>query len=62
VFTVTVLSGAGPVDQRLAAQATEKYSDSNSLTASGSRASDSGVKPAMSQKRTEQTRRSATGR
>ena len=42
-------------------RATAKYSDSSSRTASGSRDSDSGVKPTTSQNSTEHTRRSATG-
>ena len=42
-------------------RATSKYSDSSSRTASGSRDSDSGVKPTTSQNNTEHTRRSATG-
>jgi hypothetical protein len=42
-------------------RATAKYSDSSSRTASGSRASDSGVNPTTSQNITEHTRRSATG-
>ena len=42
-------------------RATSKYSDSSSRTASGSRASDSGVNPTKSQNSTEHTRRSAAG-
>ena len=42
-------------------RATLKYCDSSSRTASGSRASDSGVNPTTSQNSTEHTRRSATG-
>jgi hypothetical protein len=42
-------------------RATPKYSDSSSRTASGSRPSANGVKPATSQNSTEHTRRSATG-
>ena len=41
--------------------AVSKYAESSSRTSSGSRASESGVKPTRSQKRTEQSRRSATG-
>jgi hypothetical protein len=43
-------------------RATAKYSLSSSRTASGSLASDSGVNPTRSQNKTEQVRRSATGR
>jgi hypothetical protein len=42
-------------------RATAKYWESSSRTASGSRASDSGVNPTTSQNSTEHTRRSATG-
>src|SRR5580704_9027934 len=41
-------------------RATSKYRDSSSRTASGSRDSDNGVNPTMSQNSTEHTRRSAT--
>jgi hypothetical protein len=42
-------------------RANAKYCDSSSRMASGSRASDNGVKPTTSQNSTEHTRRSATG-
>ena len=50
-----------PPYRRITVLAVSKYADSSSRTSSGSRASDSGVKPTRSQKRTEHRRRSATG-
>ena len=50
-----------PPYRPITVRATSKYRDSSSRTASGSRASDSGVNPATSQNSTEHTRRSATG-
>jgi hypothetical protein len=50
-----------PPYRPITVRATAKYSDSSSRTASGSRASASGVNPATSQNSTEHTRRSATG-
>jgi hypothetical protein len=50
-----------PPYRLITVRAVSKYRDSSSRTASGSRASDNGVNPAMSQNSTEQTRRSATG-
>ena len=50
-----------PPYRLITVRATAKYSDSSSRTASGSRASDSGVNPTTSQNSTEHTRRSAAG-
>ena len=50
-----------PPYRPITVRARSKYSDSSSRTASGSRASDSGVNPTTSQNSTEHTRRSATG-
>ena len=50
-----------PPYRPITVRATAKYCDSSSRTASGSRASDSGVNPTTSQNSTEHTRRSATG-
>ena len=50
-----------PPYRPITVRATPKYSDSSSRTASGSRASDSGVNPTTSQNSTEHTRRSAAG-
>jgi len=50
-----------PPYRPMTVRAAAKYRDSSSRTASGSRASDIGVKPTTSQHSTEQTRRSATG-
>ena len=51
-----------PPYRRITVLAVSKYAESSSRTSSGSRASDSGVKPTRSQNRTEHSRRSATGR
>jgi hypothetical protein len=48
-----------PPYRPITVRATPKYSDSSSRTASGSRASDNGVNPTMSQNSTEHIRRSA---
>src|SRR5262249_43371896 len=50
-----------PPYRPITVRAVSKYADSSSRTASGSRASDSGVNPTTSQNSTEHTRRSATG-
>ena len=50
-----------PPYRRITVLAASKYAESSSRTSSGSRASDSGVKPTRSQNRTEHIRRSATG-
>ena len=50
-----------PPYRPITVRATAKYCDSSSRTASGSRASDSGVNPTTSQNSTEHTRRSAAG-
>ena len=50
-----------PPYRPITVRATSKYRDSSSRTASGSRASASGVNPTTSQNSTEHTRRSATG-